>query len=693
MLLSLESNDDVVLLEKASRDPDLLLERLVSGIKTAADGDDARLRQALKRLRASGRITLLIDGLDHAISHAVPAKLSLLLNSMQWKNCPAWIAGRPYAFDLGWSLFEQPEWEFLRVESLREPEVRLYLMRHAGGDWYDLMPGESRNLLANPRLLGLIAGILKGAVQEADDASRDRQEAIQALDLRTAADVYALAYFTLGKYVDPAQTIPDRDDVVNRRGLIASGLKDAAAWIGLKAGEEPDRTNYQQRIDRTGTLLGAIAFEMFVQNTFRTAPDKLDPAPNTIGVPEKEMEAFKKSVKKRLQASDPEGEFHFSKDFKLLTEMNTRTVDFLLFRELGQRGIAWHDRTVQAFFAAYWAMTFGAAHELETIRDKWIIDPKGDRLDAFDEFWQFAAEMPDALVNTGKWHGVFKPCYALPKELARLPQAEVQWRRKMIYHSFERMAERSRPTIDDWRGLWLQLESNGGTVEQCKIYETITGGFRRCPKDPSLIAAQRFLMGFPADEEVRHNNFQHWELVRPFELHEFPVTNEQYELFEPAHGDRRDEFSRDDEQPVIYVTFWDAWCFAKWCGCRLPTEVEWEYACRAGTTGPYNFDGKISAKVCNYGNQVGHTTPKGKYDPNGWDLYDMHGNVWEWCDSRYAPGGSNRVIRGGGWGDAAAGCRAAYRNGYTPSSAYNFFLGLRLARVPSEERAKSRKTR
>ena len=129
------------------------------------------------------------------------------------------------------------------------------------------------DLLANPRLLGLTAGILEGAVQEADIQKRSRKEAIESLDLRTNADVYALAYVTPGEYVDPAQTIPGQDDVANRRGLIASGLKDSTAWIGLKAGEGPDRTNYRQRLDRTATLLGAIAFEMLAQNTFQAIPD------------------------------------------------------------------------------------------------------------------------------------------------------------------------------------------------------------------------------------------------------------------------------------------------------------------------------------------------------------------------------------------------------------------------------------
>lgn len=126
-------------------------------------------------------------------------------------------------------------------------------------------------------------------------------------------------------------------------------------------------------------------------------------------------------------------------------------------------------------------------------------------------------------------------------------------------------------------------------------------------------------------------------------------------------------------------------------GWRLPTEAEWEYACRAGTSGDYAGDLNSMAW---YGENSGGTTHAvGTKRPNGWGIYDMHGNVWEWCsdwygtytrddqtDPRGAASGSSRVYRGGGWCYPAASCRSAYRLRFDPSFRFDS-LGFRLART------------
>ncbi|OWK43407.1 bifunctional serine/threonine-protein kinase/formylglycine-generating enzyme family protein [Fimbriiglobus ruber] len=126
---------------------------------------------------------------------------------------------------------------------------------------------------------------------------------------------------------------------------------------------------------------------------------------------------------------------------------------------------------------------------------------------------------------------------------------------------------------------------------------------------------------------------------------------------------------------------------------RLPRESEWEYACRGGAAtqalcawnyyfrSPANKLSPQKANVSELG--LGRTTKVGTYEPNGLGIYDMHGNVWEWCEDAYD--GSSRVIRGGSWHNSAVNARAAFRQGYAPTSAYNF-LGLRLVRVPSGSR-------
>jgi formylglycine-generating enzyme required for sulfatase activity len=135
---------------------------------------------------------------------------------------------------------------------------------------------------------------------------------------------------------------------------------------------------------------------------------------------------------------------------------------------------------------------------------------------------------------------------------------------------------------------------------------------------------------------------------------------------------------------------------------RLPSEAQWEYACRAGSTTNYCF-GDDEAQLGNYAwydkNSGGTTHPVDGKKPNAWGLYDMHGNVWEWCEDRYdagyysgspmddpvgPSGGVNRVFRGGSWSDPAGYCRSANR-GYAMPRYRDNFLGLRISLAPADK--------
>ena len=125
-------------------------------------------------------------------------------------------------------------------------------------------------------------------------------------------------------------------------------------------------------------------------------------------------------------------------------------------------------------------------------------------------------------------------------------------------------------------------------------------------------------------------------------------------------------------------------------GFRLPTEAEWEYACRAGTTGDHS--GVLDETAWYEANSGGETHPVGLKQPNAWGLHDMHGNVWEWCQDWYGeyptglvadpqgpPAGEKRVSRGGGWNAFGPSCRSAFRDGNVPDARYGD-LGFRLVR-------------
>ena len=177
-------------------------------------------------------------------------------------------------------------------------------------------------------------------------------------------------------------------------------------------------------------------------------------------------------------------------------------------------------------------------------------------------------------------------------------------------------------------------------------------------------------------------------------------------------------FVQSDDQPVVNVSWNDAVAFCQWLSrkekiaYRLPTEAEWEYACRAGTTTLYSYgdDPEGLAAVANVADasarekfsswsgiagRDGHvfTAPVGSFQPNAFGLFDMHGNVWEWCrdwfgENYYAkspekdpsgpPTGTVRVFRGGSWYDAASLCRSAFRYWDVPTYR-DYFLGFRVA--------------
>jgi formylglycine-generating enzyme required for sulfatase activity len=130
---------------------------------------------------------------------------------------------------------------------------------------------------------------------------------------------------------------------------------------------------------------------------------------------------------------------------------------------------------------------------------------------------------------------------------------------------------------------------------------------------------------------------------------------------------------------------------------RLPTEAEWEYACRAGTTTPFSTGRSLSASFANFNSPgSGGTCRAGEYPASPWKLYDLHGNVWEWCadwyDPRYyenspredppgPPAGTERVLRGGSWSCAARYCRSAHRGHGAPGNRQND-IGFRVVMVP-----------
>ncbi len=211
-------------------------------------------------------------------------------------------------------------------------------------------------------------------------------------------------------------------------------------------------------------------------------------------------------------------------------------------------------------------------------------------------------------------------------------------------------------------------------------------------------------MGSPNNEADRGDDeMQHDVTLDGFKMSKHEVTFAQYDAFCDATGRSKpsDEGWGRGKRPVINVSWDDAKAFADWVGARLPTEAEWEYACRAGTSTPFNtgnclstneanYDGNFPYQGCSSGVYQEKTKPVGSYAPNAWGLFDMHGNVCEWCADWYgdyptaaqtnpqgSSSGSDRVVRGGSWLINAQYCRSAHRYSFTPDLRYDG-MGIRL---------------
>jgi formylglycine-generating enzyme required for sulfatase activity len=232
-----------------------------------------------------------------------------------------------------------------------------------------------------------------------------------------------------------------------------------------------------------------------------------------------------------------------------------------------------------------------------------------------------------------------------------------------------------------------------------------------------LIPKGKFTMGSPAGEEDRlgDEDEHEVEITRPFYLGKYEVTKGEFAEFvrdkgyktEPEKDGSRFTWrnAQTDRHPVVYVSWNDAVAFCNWLGeregnrYRLPTEAEWEYSCRAGTkTRFHSGDDEASLKkVANYfGNSGSAARPVGSLEPNAFGLYDMHGNVWEWCQDWYGKdyykesrkedpegpdAGASRVMRGGSCCCEPRHCRAASRNCSAPSRRY-VDIGFRVVCVP-----------
>jgi len=275
---------------------------------------------------------------------------------------------------------------------------------------------------------------------------------------------------------------------------------------------------------------------------------------------------------------------------------------------------------------------------------------------------------------------------ALSVGLGYRPAAEAyrEWSETKRMNAFEVLAQDPDPAVVTDAAARERIKATG---KPWKIKHTASGIVML------LVPPGEFLMGSPKTEEGhRDDEVQHKRVIRKaFYLSQNEVSKAEWRAM--AGSDRG--FFEGATLPIEQVSWFDVrdkFVQPSRGFFRLPSEAEWEYACRAGTTTAYSFGDTMRREQVCFGS--GKPVACGSLPANPWGFHEMHGNIWEWVEDAYAPypaeGGTEeparaaeggaRVLRGGGWGRNASSCRAAFRDGSAPGLTYGF-LGFRVART------------
>ncbi|MBX7168107.1 MAG: SUMF1/EgtB/PvdO family nonheme iron enzyme [Pirellulales bacterium] len=607
---------------------------------------------ALRRLVLHGRLTLLFDGLDLASSAAVEVLRTLLdseVLNVPGAPCRVVIAGRPYSVDTHWdTLFDRATpggaWEFALLEEFTEPQQILRL----GKDRYDLVPAEARPILGTPRVLQYLREV------PLDEFAT----------IRTPSDVFWRA---TEKMLNEART---------------------------RKSDDPGGVTHDQAV----ALLAAIAFEMYTGEA----------APNRIGVAgEGTMIPFLEQVTLLLQQARPAHGYLYPTVVDQLFELaGWNTIVACGFgRNKSPEKIQFRDTSLLEFFAATWLARYATAEQVKRTR-LFLAHDTPSR--AWYWVWRYATEFPLDRAVAAPWSKSMAMLYQPGDGTAEGTRRSTE----MIYRVHANWESRAtgklqallqKDCLDDYRKEFQAIVAGARGPKAQRVADEFQGGFKSIIPNKKNISPT-FKMGSPAEEPERSiDEHQHpVTLTRRFSLSQYAVTNELYALFDPGHVSRYSKYKKYSDQPrcpAIYVSWYDAVSFCLWLGpdYRLPTEAEWEYACRAGTTTPFHFGQELQNSRANYRSDdfKGHTTPVGSYEPNALELWDMHGNVCEWCSDWYGENyysespahdptgpssGRSRVLRGGSWFDDAGSCRSAIRDGFMPDDRIGI-MGFRVART------------
>ncbi|MBX7168095.1 MAG: SUMF1/EgtB/PvdO family nonheme iron enzyme [Pirellulales bacterium] len=633
------------------------------------------LANQVERLLHQQRLVLLFDALDQTRStrnDEVSPKIAALAAVLKADGhaCRVVVSGRPHGVERYWSdLFADSStsparaWRYVQLLPFTEEQVKIYL----GDERVELLQQLDVDVLRVPRFL----------------------EVLYKLD-----DLGGIAT-SCGVYFECLEE--DLRQIENKDALNRLGQR-----VKLKKSE-------------VEKLLALLAFEMLRADNFE-------------GVAPADFEDFRGAVWKRRR--EDLAEFTSLREFGDQLDLVAQANEALEHGYLDHDGLTqvyWRDPTLQAFFAAIWIVKYASADDLTWWGEHLFLSPPMES-DAFlYSVWRFVCEMPLERVAANRWTAAVKPLFRPGDGTPPGPRRSTE----MIYRAHANWESRATgklkdlfksECLDEYQQEFQRIIAGDRGAEARRIAADFSNGFKSIiPNDKGI--PQTFQMGSPLDEPRRGDDEHQHEvkLTKPFSLAEYAVTNEQYGLFDPEHHSRYSDYKRRSPEPrcpAIYVCWYDALSFCLWLGpeYRLPSEAEWEYACRAGTETRFHFGEVLNGTQANcdgnypYGDEsrgpyLERTTPVGDADKknpddprrgyrrNALELSDMHGNVWEWCSDWYGaypkapvtdpegpPSGRSRVLRGGSWFNFARSCRSANRFGNLPVLRDDG-MGFRVART------------
>ncbi|MEM7199626.1 MAG: SUMF1/EgtB/PvdO family nonheme iron enzyme [Planctomycetota bacterium] len=633
------------------------------------DGDAAGLAErlfAIARGAAPGCVWLLLDGLDEV----APERMRGLCQTIQaWARDlgPEHVRIVVFSRVLGYVPIGGP-FQSVRLRPLERPQRRDLLRRWLGeaqaealADRLERQP-EVVPLMGNPLLLTLLARLWREREFVPEDRTRLYREAVDLL-LRTP-------------WRDP-EPIRAPEDALHVLGDLSLTLEEdaASAWsIEILNRALWDSRERSKHTDRVLQSVWGGNNEQFLRDVERrTGLLASDPATG------KSWGFLHRQFREFLAAHA------LARGDRPWTEV---------VGELNQKSLPRWSETL-GLYCGLVADPWEVLHELKdkdagaTIRALAEVDgPPAAALFAFVwdvlckiEGWTWSEEQRSRFY----WDG---------DDLVRLVQAWVRRGRWTADEARAALWARVRTDAPTWELAWLHFALRDlGELDEAKFFATAGRPMPAVAPDWVRLEGGTFEMGSPIAEPERLESEgpQHEVRVAGFALQRGAVTNAEYARFDGAHeaeafGGRVADPSR---HPVVNVGWWEAYVYSAWVGGRLPSEAEWEYACRAGTTGPFSFDRELTTELVNYdgdgpyaggpkGEDRGSTVAVGTLPANPWGLVEMHGNVWEWCQDRWhddyrgAPGSgaawelggsAGRVLRGGSWIYGGGDCRSACRGG------------------------------